>query len=153
MAWVWTTLKVFSGFLSAKIRLDLETLAQLDQSYEEMETQENEMYWDCEPSFIQSGDPLYSDRSGLPGRWRKSMRMKWSLLQARTTRWGLERYEFCFCMSKDDSFHHPDLVRSNQSQCSIFILPHLLSLSITTIYNSRRENHEREFGQINYERN
>ena len=51
-------LEFFSGLLSAKIRLDLETLAQLDQSYEEEETQHNEMYWDCEPSFIQLGDPI-----------------------------------------------------------------------------------------------
>ena len=51
-------LEFLSGLLSAKIRLDLETLAQLDQSYEEEETQHNEMYWDCEPSFIQLGDPI-----------------------------------------------------------------------------------------------
>ena len=42
----------------AEIRLDLENIAQLDQSYEEEKPQTDEMYWDCEPSFIQSGDPF-----------------------------------------------------------------------------------------------
>ena len=49
----------FSMIKSAKISLDLETLAQLDQSYDDDETQANDMYWDCEPSFIQSGDPIH----------------------------------------------------------------------------------------------
>lgn len=34
-------------------RLELESLAQLDQTYDEEETQQDEMYWNCEPSFIQ----------------------------------------------------------------------------------------------------
>ena len=40
------------------IRLNLENIAQLDQSYEEEKPQTDEMYWDCEPSFLQSGDPF-----------------------------------------------------------------------------------------------
>ena len=62
----------FSMIKSAKISLDLETLAQLDQSYDDDETQANEMYWDCEPSFIQLGDPIqisgHDLESGIHGR-------------------------------------------------------------------------------------
>ena len=71
----------FSVILSAKIRLDLETLAQLDQSYDDDETQANDMYWDCEPSFIQLGDPIpisgHDLEPGIHGRvGRKPMSTK-----------------------------------------------------------------------------
>ena len=50
----------------AEIRLDLENIAQLDQSYVEEKPQTDEMYWDCEPSFLQSGDPFQYQTSDDP---------------------------------------------------------------------------------------